>query len=107
MNALADKPSNPPLPGRRVARSLGLSVVLAMCGFPAFAGSPFATGATALQINLLTILTPVAAIAIMGSGALAWFGRISWLWFVGAIVGTVLVFGAPQIVTWVRAMFGV
>ena len=43
----------------------------------------------------------------MASGALAWFGRISWVWFMGAIVGTVLVFGAPQIVTWIRGMFGV
>jgi type IV secretion system protein VirB2 len=43
----------------------------------------------------------------MGSGALAWFGRISWLWFIGAIIGTVLVFGAPQIVAWIRSMFGV
>jgi type IV secretion system protein VirB2 len=49
----------------------------------------------------------VAVIAVMGSGALAWFGRISWLWFIGAIVGTVLVFGAPQIVAWIRGMFGV
>ena len=57
--------------------------------------------------NVLAILTPVAAIAVMGSGALAWFGRISWLWFIGAIIGTVLVFGAPQIVAWIRSMFGV
>lgn len=69
--------------------------------------SPFSTGAGALQVNMLAILTPVAAIAVMGSGALAWFGRISWMWFAGAIVGTVLVFGAPQIVAWIRAMFGV
>lgn len=80
---------------------------LALLAAPAFADSPFATGATALQANILTILTPVAAIAVMGSGALAWFGRISWIWFVGAIVGVVLVFGAPQIVAWIRGMFGV
>lgn len=69
--------------------------------------SPFSTGASALQVNMLAILTPIAAVAVMGSGALAWFGRISWMWFAGAIVGTVLVFGAPQIVGWIRAMFGV
>lgn len=71
------------------------------------AASPFATGATAFQAQLLTILTPVAAIAVMGSGAAAWFGKISWWWFVGVLLGTVLVFGAPQIVAWVRSMFGV
>jgi type IV secretion system protein VirB2 len=71
------------------------------------AGSPFATGTAAGQATILTILTPVAVIAVMTSGALAWFGRISWWWLVGVVVGTVLVFGAPQIVTWIRGLFGV
>jgi type IV secretion system protein VirB2 len=71
------------------------------------AGSPFATGATAAQTNLLAILTPVSAIAVMGSGVLAWFGKISWLWFVGVIIGTICVFGGPQIVAWIRGMAGV
>ena len=84
-----------------------LALVFVVAAWPAWAGSPFATGATAFQVNMLTILTPVAVIAVMGSGALAWFGRISWIWFIGAIVGTVLVFGAPQIVAWIRGMFGV
>ena len=82
-------------------------LALLLAAAPAWAGSPFATGAGAMQVNMLTILTPVAVIAVMGSGALAWFGRISWMWFIGAIVGTVLVFGAPQIVAWIRGMFGV
>jgi type IV secretion system protein VirB2 len=43
----------------------------------------------------------------MATGALAWFGRISWWWLVGVLIGTVLVFGAPQIVSWIRGMFGV
>jgi type IV secretion system protein VirB2 len=49
----------------------------------------------------------VAAIAVMASGAMAWFGRISWWWFVGVVIGIVLVFGAPQIVAWIRGLFGV
>jgi type IV secretion system protein VirB2 len=73
---------------------------------PAWAG-PFATGATAAQTNVLTILTPIAGIAIMVLGVAAWFNRIAWGWVVAAIGGVVLVFGAPQIVTWVRGMFGV
>jgi type IV secretion system protein VirB2 len=40
-------------------------------------------------------------------GVAAWFNRIAWGWVVAAIAGVVLVFGAPQIVTWVRGMFGV
>ena len=71
------------------------------------AQSPFATGTAAGQTNLLAILTPVAAIAVMVSGVLGWFGKISWWWLVGVVIGIVLVFGAPQIVTWVRTMFGV
>ena len=38
----------------------------------------------------------------MVSGVLAWFGKISWWWLVGVVIGIVLVFGAPQIVAWVR-----
>ena len=73
----------------------------------ALAQSPFATGTAAGQASLLAILTPVAAIAVMVSGVLGWFGKISWWWLVGVVIGIVLVFGAAQIVTWVRTMFGV
>lgn len=68
---------------------------------------PFASGATALQTNLLTILAPVAVIAVMALGVAAWFNRISWGWMVGGVAGIVLVFGASQVVTWVRGLFGV
>jgi type IV secretion system protein VirB2 len=73
---------------------------------PTWAG-PFATGATAAQTNILTILTPIAVVAVMVLGVAAWFNRIAWGWVVAAIAGVVLVFGAPQIVAWVRGMFGV
>jgi hypothetical protein len=56
------------------------------------AASPFMTGATALQTNILAWLTPVAIILVMVLGAMAMANRI---------------FGATQIVTWVRGMFGV
>jgi hypothetical protein len=42
--------------------------------------SPFATGTAAFQSNFLTILTPVAVIAVMALGVGAWFNRISWGW---------------------------
>lgn len=73
----------------------------------AFAASPFATGAGAATTNFLTIVTPFAVLAIMVTGVMAWFGMISWRWLIGALVGTVLVFGAPQIVAWIRGMAGV
>jgi len=69
--------------------------------------SPFATGATAFQSNFLTILTPIAVIAVMALGVGAWFNRISWSWAAGGALGILLVFGAPQIVTWVRGLAGV
>lgn len=71
------------------------------------AASPFMTGATALQSNILAWLTPIAIILVMGLGAMAMAGRVSWGWCLGAILGIAMAFGAPQIVTWVRGMFGV
>lgn len=69
--------------------------------------SPFLTGATALQSNILAWLTPIAVILVMALGAMAMANRMSWGWCLGAIVGIAIAFGAPQIVTWVRGMFGV
>lgn len=102
------KPSKPPAD---LLRSL---LWLTLCGSAmalapewASAGGPFSTGATAAQTNILTILTPIAVIAVMALGVAAWFNKISWGWCVAGVVGIVLVFGAPQIVAWVRGMFGV
>jgi type IV secretion system protein VirB2 len=69
--------------------------------------SPFLTGATALQTNIIGWLTPIAVILIMVLGAMAMANRMSWGWCMGAILGIAIAFGAPQIVTWVRGMFGV
>jgi len=69
--------------------------------------SPFLTGATALQSNIISWLTPIAVILIMVLGGMAMANRMSWGWCVGAILGIAIAFGAPQIVTWVRGMFGV
>ena len=84
---------------------LGLALVA-----PDFAlaqASPFLTGATSLQTNILAWLTPVAVILVMVLGAMAMANRISWGWCIAAILGIAIAFGAPQIVTWVRGMFGV
>jgi type IV secretion system protein VirB2 len=69
--------------------------------------SPFLTGATALQSNIISWLTPIAVILIMALGGMAMANRMSWGWCFGAILGIAIAFGAPQIVTWVRGMFGV
>ena len=69
--------------------------------------SPFMTGANSLQTNILAWATPIAVILVMVLGFMAMTNRISWGWPIGAIIGIAVIFGAPQIVTWVRGMFGV
>ena len=71
------------------------------------ASSPFLTGANSLQSNILAWATPIAVILVMVLGIMAMANRISWAWPIAAIVGIAIVFGAPQIVTWVQGMFGV
>ena len=88
---------------------LGLLLVAILCapGTALAQASPFMTGATALQTNILAWLTPVAIILVMALGGMAMANRMSWGWCIGAILGIAIGFGAPQIVTWVRGMFGV
>jgi type IV secretory pathway VirB2 component (pilin) len=84
--------------------------ILLLLFLPALAfaqASPFQTGATALQTSLLTLLTPVAVILVIGLGVMAMANRIAWGWCIGAIAGIAIAFGAPQIVGWIRGMFGV
>jgi len=100
---------------RRITTSMTRSAMAVLafslaCYVPELAlaqASPFLTGATALQVNILTWLTPVAIILVMVLGAMAMANRISWGWCIAAILGIAISFGATQIVTWVRGMFGV
>ena len=101
-----------PCPFRFCPQQLLLPLWLAvlLLGAPDLAmaqASPFMTGATSLQTNLLAWLTPVAIILVMVLGGMAMANRMSWGWCIGAILGIAIGFGAPQIVTWVRGMFGV
>lgn len=92
------------------ARAWSWLFVCAAAAMPSIAAaqaSPFLTGATALESNILAWLTPVAVILVMILGAMAMANRISWGWCMGAILGIAIAFGAPQIVAWVRGMFGV
>lgn len=94
---------------RRNAGLMLLAIVLLMT-VPDLAlaqASPFLTGANSLQTNILAWLTPVAIILVMVLGGMAMANRISWGWAIGAVIGIAIAFGAPQIVTWVRGMFGV
>jgi type IV secretion system protein VirB2 len=94
-------------PGPRLLLS-ALAPTLLVAGQAAWAqASPFQTGATALQSNLLTLLTPVAVILVIALGVMAMVNRISWGWCIAAITGIAIAFGAPQMVSWIRGMFGV
>ena len=86
-----------------------LPLLFAVCApdFVMAQASPFLTGVSSLQTNILAWLTPVAIILIMVLGGMAMANRMSWGWCLGAILGIAIGFGAPQIVTWVRGMFGV
>lgn len=94
-----------------VRTAAGLFAVLVLVAMPdlvfAQATSPFMTGATALETNILDWLTPIAIILVMVLGAMAMANRISWGWCIAAILGIAISFGSSQIVTWVRGMFGV
>lgn len=69
--------------------------------------SPFSTGATNLQQNILLWLTPIAVIAVMVLGVMAMANRISWAWCIAAVLGIIIAFGANDIVNWVRGLGGV
>jgi type IV secretion system protein VirB2 len=97
---------------RRLIRAHSLTLAALLWLPPAISlaqaqSSPFMTGATALQSNILAWLTPIAIILVMVLGAMAMANRMSWGWCFGAILGIAIAFGAPQIVSWVRGMFGV
>ena len=93
---------------RSLALRVAAAVTLGTFAASAIAqSSPFSTGASAFQANFLTILTPIAVIAVMALGVAAWFNRISWSWAAGGAIGILLVFGAPQVVSWIRGLAGV
>jgi type IV secretion system protein VirB2 len=80
--------------------SLGPAAVMAQ-------GSPFDTGANSLVTFALTIATPIAVLIVIALAIAAAVGRVSWAWVIGAIIGIAAIFGAPQIVAWIRSLFGV
>jgi type IV secretory pathway VirB2 component (pilin) len=69
--------------------------------------SPFDTGAASLVTFALNIGTPIGILVIIGLAIAAAVGKISWGLVIGAIVGIAAIFGAPQILVWIRSMFGV
>ena len=96
-----------PSRGRLRLQPIAVLLFLAVPMLAFAQASPFLTGANALQTNILAWLTPIAIILVMVLGGMAMANRMSWGWCIGAIIGIAIAFGAPQIVAWVRGMFGV
>ena len=88
-------------------RISSLAAILALPSIAFAQASPFDTGASSLVSFALTIATPIAILIVIGLAIAAAVGRISWGWVIGAIVGIAAIFGSPQIVAWIRSMFGV
>ncbi len=84
-----------------------LAAVLVLPSTALAQASPFDTGASSLVNFALTIATPIAILIVIGLAIAAAVGRIAWGWVIGAIVGIAAIFGSPQIVAWIRSMFGV
>ena len=92
----------------RIGRIWLLSLISAVLPTVTWAqASPFDTGANSLVTFALTIATPIAVLIVIGLAIAAAVGKISWGWVIGALVGIAAIFGAPQIVAWIRTLFGV
>jgi type IV secretion system protein VirB2 len=70
-----------------------------------YAQTPFDTGATTLINDFQLLAVPIAALVVIALGVAALAGRISWGWPVAAIAGIAIIFGAQNIVEWVRSAF--
>lgn len=92
---------------RPVSRFLLPAATICLPSLAFAQASPFDTGATSLVNFALTIATPIAVLIVIGLSIAAAVGKISWGWVIGAIVGIAAIFGAPQIVAWIRSLFGV
>lgn len=91
-------------PGPGAWFALGLTVLPASVWAQ---GSPWLTGANSLVANLQAWAAPIAVLAIMFLAFLAMASRMSWGTALSVMVAIVLLFGAPQVVVWVRGMFAV
>ena len=82
--------------------------VVSLVPAAAFAqASPFLVGANSLVANAQAWLAPFAVLGILIVAFFAMSNRMSWSWALSLMLGIVLGFGSPQIVAWIRAMFGV
>jgi type IV secretion system protein VirB2 len=90
----------------RCIASLSLGA-LALIPVLAFAAAPFTAAASGLTTDVMTIITPLAGLAVIVIGLLALINVIHWAWLGGALIGMGLIFGNAQVVAWFRGLMGV
>ena len=97
---------------RHASKVVGGALALSLVAGEAFAqagGSLQPVQSTLTQlVTTLTgqIATSLAVLAVIGSGFLAWAGRLTWGIAGSIIFGIVLVFGATQIVSFFQSAVG-
>ena len=92
-----------------VGTALAVSLIVAGDALAQAGGSLQPVQSTLTQlVTTLTgqIATSLAVLAVIGSGFLAWAGRLTWRIAGSIIFGIVLVFGATQIVSFFQSAVG-
>jgi type IV secretion system protein VirB2 len=92
---------------KNVLVAMMLMCLFVVCGTELCFAGPFETGATNVKTTVITVVQIVAAIAIMAVGVGCMLGKINKIWLVGCLFGAILVFGADQIISWIRTAAGV
>lgn len=83
-------------------------MAIGACISPAIlAQSVFDTGINSFLAWAFVIAQPIAVLVVIALGLFTLAGKLNWVWFVGGLIGIGIVFGAEQIVGWIRSLFGV
>jgi type IV secretion system protein VirB2 len=72
-----------------------------------WAAAPFVSAATSFKTDFMLLAQILVGLGIGAVGLMCVFGKINKLWLVACVIGIVLVFGADQIITWIRGAAGV
>ena len=83
------------IPFRAVLALWGPAMLTVSVPARVFAQSP---GGPSSGADFLAWLAPIAIIPVVILAALAMVGRVSWAWFMGAILGLAIISSAPELV---------
>lgn len=93
---------------RSITFAEAMTALIALLILPIFPAFAQFTGGGAQATNwVVELMTPIIPLGCVVVALLAFAGRINWLWFASACVGTILFFGRDQVVSMIRGWFGV